>query len=60
MQWQELGLLLTIVESSAVVVCPHSLTCALFRLLGSMLSELIINWTIYENKVNSKIYAVLQ
>lgn len=27
MQWLELGLLLTIVESSAVVVCPHSLTC---------------------------------
>jgi membrane associated rhomboid family serine protease len=31
---------------------------ALFGLLGSMLSELITNWTIYENKVDSKIYAV--
>lgn len=27
---------------------------ALFGLLGSMLSELITNWTIYENKVDSK------
>ncbi|CAL4951499.1 unnamed protein product [Urochloa decumbens] len=31
---------------------------ALFGLLGSMLSELITNWTIYENKVDSKIYAI--
>lgn len=31
---------------------------ALFGLLGSMLSELITNWTIYENKVDCKIYAV--
>jgi membrane associated rhomboid family serine protease len=29
---------------------------ALFGLLGSMLSELITNWTIYENKAGSKIY----
>ena len=29
---------------------------ALFGLLGSMLSELITNWTIYENKACSKIY----
>jgi membrane associated rhomboid family serine protease len=26
---------------------------ALFGLLGSMLSELITNWTIYENKVDT-------
>lgn len=28
---------------------------ALFGLLGGMLSELFINWTIYENKVPTKI-----
>lgn len=26
---------------------------ALFGLLGSMLSEIIANWTMYENKVNN-------
>jgi membrane associated rhomboid family serine protease len=30
---------------------------ALFGLLGSMLSELITNWTIYENKVDTYIRA---
>lgn len=28
---------------------------ALFGLLGAMLSELIVNWTIYENKVHKVI-----
>lgn len=30
---------------------------ALFGLLGSMLSELITNWTIYENKVDTEMHA---